>query len=181
MNLQHILTYINGNKNIDGWIYTICKRRDLIGDLKQHCILELSKENIDKLNKLYYNNDLEKYFIQIVRNQYNSVNSSFFKEYVNSGFWSKDFIIYDELSKYEDIVSDKEVIDIDLKNKNMVSLIETILMKAHPLKVDLFRMKYFEGKSYNEIAIYYDINYQVVRNKIRSVRDFVLENIKNKK
>lgn len=181
MGLNDILTYINDNKNVDGWLYTISKRRDLIGDLKQHCLLELSKEDLNKLVRLYKSGDLEKYFIQIVRNQYNSTNSSFFKEYVNSGFWSKDFIVYDDLSQYEDSIFESEVIDIEVKNKELVKLIEVILTRAHPLKVDLFRMKYFEHKSYNEIANYYGINYQVVRNKIRSVREFVLDNIKSKK
>jgi hypothetical protein len=181
MSLNDILTYINSNKNVDGWIYTISKRRDLIGDLKQHCLLELSKEDLPKLVRLYNSGDLEKYFVQLIRNQYNSTSSSFFKEYVNSGFWSKDFVIYDDLSQYEDIIFEREVIDTEVKNKDLVRLIEAILMRADPLKVDLFRMKYFEHKSYNEISNYYGINYQVVRNKIRSVRDFVIDSIKYKK
>lgn len=181
MTMNDILTYINGNKSINNWILSICKRRDMIGDLKQHCLLEISKENLSKLIRLYNNNDLDKYFVQLVRNQYNSKNSRFFKEYVNSGFWLKDFVVYDDLTQYEDTIFEKEVIDTEIKNKELVSRIEAILMRSHPLKIDLFRMKYFEGKSYQEIADYYGINYQVVRNKIRSVRDFVIDNIKNKK
>lgn len=181
MNLNNILIYINNNKNINGWIYTICKRRDLINDLKQHCILELCKEDIDRLNNLYNLGDLEKFFIQIVRNQYNSTNSSFFKEYVNSGFWSKDFIVYDDITKYEANMIEENEIDIELKNKNLVKKINLILLKADPFKVDLFKMKYFDKKSYNYISDYYGISYQVVRNKIRSVRQFVLDNIKSKK
>ena len=107
MTMNDILTYINGNKSINNWILSICKRRDMIGDLKQHCLLEISKENLSKLIRLYNNNDLDKYFVQLVRNQYNSKNSRFFKEYVNSGFWLKDFVVYDDLTQYEDTIFEK--------------------------------------------------------------------------
>jgi DNA-directed RNA polymerase specialized sigma24 family protein len=183
MNLNEILIYINNNKNIDGWLNTICKKRDLVGDLKQHCLLEISKEDLIKLDRLYTSGDLEKYFVQIVRNQYNSVKSSFFKEYINSGFWSKDFIIYDELPKNKYEVLDDNEFDIDLKNKEMLKLINDILTKTNPISRELFIKFYYEGKSYNEIVKFYNINYQPVRNKIRSVRQFILDelNIKSKK
>jgi len=184
MKMNEILLYINNSEYIRGWLKTICKDIDLREDLFQHCLLEISREDINKLYKLYNKKHLDKYFIQIMRFQYKSTSSSFFKEYINNGFWDKDFIKgigFGDLKDNDYIDNEYLEINKDIKNKMLVVLIDNLLLKTDPLKVSLFKMKYYEGKSYNEISEYYGINYQVIRNKIIDVRKFVIDNIKKHK
>ena len=182
MNINEILLYINNNDYIKGWLRTICKDKNLREDLFQHCLLEISRENLDKLNKIYDKGDLEKYFIQVIRFQYKSNSSSFYKEYVCGGFWNKDFInLFDDLSQFQDVYLEFDDNDKEIENNSLIKLIDGILIGSNPINRELFYKKYYEDKTYSEIAEYYGLSYQVTRLRIKSVKDFLIKTIKKYK
>ena len=100
--MNRILMYLNSSEYIKGWLNTICKEKQHREDLFQFCLIQITNENIDKLNDLLYKNDLDKYFITVIKNQYKSDKSYFYKQYVNNGFYKKDFMVLkDDLSRFE--------------------------------------------------------------------------------
>ena len=182
MNITDILLYINNSEYIRGWLRTICKDKSLRDDLFSHCLLQISNEKEERLNSLYIKGDLDKYFIQIMRFQYKSNSSSFYKEYVNMGFWNKDFInLFQNISQFEDSFYEVDEISKEVENNSLIKLIDGILVGSNPINRELFYKKYYEDKSYKEIAEYYGLSYQVVRLRVKSVRDYLIKTIKKYK
>ena len=138
-------------------------RPDLEKDLLQFCIVKLlDKDEAPPLNE----KNIEDYFIGIVRNQIVSNTSEFYKDYRNGGFGMKVKLESDD---YFNLESEDET-DYDWQKDKKLDSIEKALLYCDPLKVDLFKMKYYEERSYLEIAHFYNIKIASVRNKVSAVR-----------
>ena len=179
MNLNKILIYLNDSEYIRGWLKTICKDEQYREDLFQHCLIQIINEELEKINEIYLDNNLDKYFIQIMRNQYNSNKSYFYKEYRNNGFYNKDFIkLGNNITEFKRLYFDYDKDDYETKDDENLNRIKSILDKADIINRELFIKMYFEGMSYKEISNYYGINYQNVRLRILKVKNYIKDMIK---
>ena len=178
--MNKILLYINNSQYIKGWLNSICKEIHYRDDLFQHCLIQITNEELERLNDLYINGNLDKYFIQIMRNQYKSNKSYFYKEYINNGFYNSDFIkLGRNVSDFKTLYFDNNNDNEETKDDENLNKIKQILDKADIINRELFIKMYFEEMSYKEISEYYGIKYQNVRLRILKVKNFIKDTIKN--
>ncbi len=163
---KHIETILNSIK-IKKFINIICNKADLKDDLFQFCILKLLEKDINKLNGILSNTNksVEDYFLGMLVYQIRSNTSEFYKVYRNYGFTKSVFIDVDyifDILEYEET----EYVEDDI----LISKVDSAMLRCDPLKIDLFKMKYYEDKTYKEISEYYNINIDSVINKVKSVK-----------
>ena len=169
---QYVNQIIN-SKKIERTIIYLCmkqQRLDLVKDLFQFCLVEFLEKDI---SKLILTTNIETYFISIVINQINSNTSEFYKEYRNSGFNRNNKtsnIIIDPI--YEDTLDD--IIRDNIREETLLKEINRAILACDPFKIDLFKMKYFDNKTYKEISQFYNISEKRVVNKISSVKKDII-------
>lgn len=188
---QYVIQISNSMK-VRRYLKILCSRQnryDLMEDLFQFCIIKLMEKDIDVLNdKLNTSNKtVEDYFIGILVNQLRDTNSDFYKTYRNYGFPKSilvDFNFVDNLDDPDDMETkiDKNTISIyddvlieDIINKEaddlvLLNRIDRAISTCDPLKVDLFKMFYIDGKTYIEISKYYNIGIHSTISRIKTVR-----------
>jgi hypothetical protein len=134
---------------------------DLKYDLLIHCYEELLYCH----NEFKTDLDLLKWYKSILRNNWKSVTSPFYKIY------RSHFNTYLEYNEDFDVIDNVEE-DIDLENR-----VNNILKKyKNPYDIVLFN-HYKTGKTYNELVDIFNIDYQTIRNRIISVRKYIKENL----
>jgi len=177
-----LIDIIYKSKKIRQFLPKICgSRYQYKDDLMQFCIIKLMEKDIDKLNDklISQKKTLEDYFIGILVNQIRSNDSEFFRVYINGGF-TKSISINDNFDNepYTDSSIDDKI-NKELVDDYKLSKLETILLGCDPINVDLFRMRYYEDKTYREISEYYNISHRSVIWRINSIKKkvkYILQN-----
>jgi len=172
--------YVNiliNSKKIDNFVNKLCRdqgRLDLKEDLFNFCILQLLEKDLARINII----DIEYYFMGIVENQMKSDTSEFYKQYRNSGFTRKFLRMSNEPFEVEYVDTGKNKMDLieeSLETDYLLNRIDRAILSCHPLKIDMFKMKYYEDKTYKEIAEYYNIHISSVKYRISSVKKQVID------
>lgn len=138
-------------------------RYDLIDDLLNFCMMKLIEKDIEVD---------EDYFIGMVVNQMSSNTSEFYRIYRNYGNSNK-FITNEVV---EDIIEDnifnidKRILN-DINDDKKLNDIKKAMLLCDPLKVELFKMKYYDCLSHKEISEFYNIPIRSVIKMVKSVRE----------
>lgn len=180
--MEMIMETIIRSKSLNNYINYHFRNRDinLKNDFKQEFYLVIIEYDIKELENIYIKGDIEKFCMGILNKMIKN-SHPFYNKYIGRGFWDINLIKYvsdiDE-SEYinienEDIMDrlEKEIIE-----DTRIQKIEKLLLHIEPTSSLLFKLKYFKGLSYNDIAKLSGVSYQVVRNKVR----LVVQIIKNR-
>lgn len=147
-------------------------------DIRQYfylLILELPEE---KLQAAYNRCDtcLEAFAGTIIRNQFKSSTSPFYKLYREN----KDTTAAVE-HYYKVIGTDTEIEkEIQLTEQTNVDNVLDFLRAVHPKKTTLFKEYYLKGKTIKQISQKYNIKYRTVHHTIRETEKLIKEHLKYK-
>lgn len=161
------------SKKISDYIRRACmkqNRYDLQEELLYYCISELLEKNpIDF--KSY--SEVERYFIGIVMNQMNSDTSKFYRLYRNNGFTKSVSNVIDICDiDIEEIELDKDkLVQIDKELQVKLDIINKTLLACNPFNVDIFKMRYLDDMSFEDISNYYGIKKDSVKYRVKRVRN----------
>lgn len=193
-----IIEIVMNNKSLNSSISKMVSHH-YVDDFKSHFYLQLLNMDINKLNKAYKQKYLERLCYKVIRNQYFSKSSSFWKLYRNSGFW-KEYKIDDDVTYL-----DKEI-DIDMLEESNLKIIEIveliiddttinrstdniintiiedvkdILRHIHWYDAELFNLYYIQGYNYSQIENKIGIKHQrhIITKSIKKTLDIVKKNI----
>lgn len=144
--------------------------KHLIEDAKQHIILILAENSDKKLKEIEEKNYLNYFIIRIIKNQLLSSSSPFYRTF-------RKQIEYDKIEHLYDDVDDS-VIDEKIENENRLKKINTLLEELHWYDSTLYKLKYFEGKSYNDLVSETKIPRISLWTTITNVHEYIKKNIK---
>ncbi len=175
-----ILEYVNSsdtiNKAMDRFIPSNDRR-----EFKQFIIMELVKMDQDKLFDSYKGGYLDLLVYRVMKNQYVSKNSYWFKQNNTSDVNIDDI---SDIPYCDDDNTDKE--RIEMMTKDILIILNNrkygkngFLKKQY--HETLFNLHFFEGKNYSEIERVTGVNYQSVRNSILGTLEYIKQNINNDK
>lgn len=151
-------------------------KSDLRDDMKSHLIIQLSKMNPDKLNKLYESNELIKYTMRMLYYQLSPRCKNCFYQMYNPLIFKRDDgqqsngINYESQPELE--IRDKAPDVYDKAVKEIMNIVHQL----RPHKYQIFYMSYVEGYSNTEIALKSKVSIQTVAN----YNTYILKEIKNK-
>jgi RNA polymerase sigma factor (sigma-70 family) len=171
--MNQLIMIIINSKKVKKFIKSICHgqlRWDLEEDLLQFCLLQLMEKDIQKLQPIIQQNKIEDYFIGIMINQMNSSSSEFYKMYRNSGFTKGNIVSTSELDMEYDHFNLDEKIKEEAKEDLLLEKIKKAMMTCNPLKVEVFKKKYFEDMTAKEVALFYNIRVDTVNYYVKSVK-----------
>lgn len=169
---KYALQVVN-SKKVKNYIRYVCSKQnryDLIDDLFQYCLIQFLNKDVVEFSIKISGKSVEDYFIGIIMNQMKSNTSGFFQEYRNNGFPKVITTTNDVLEFVQDENSLTDKIIKEVNEDILLKKINDAMLKCDPFKIDLFKMKYYEDKTYKEISEYYNINIDSVINKIKSVK-----------
>ena len=126
-----IVEYVYRSEELDKMINAICEKRSFRDDLKQEFLLILLEEDGDRLKKIFDDGKIWNWCYVILRNQWSSSTSPFYKKYRSEKFYDYEL----------DWIIDS---DIDMKDIEVAERVEQILKSMHWKDQHLFKLYYFE-------------------------------------
>jgi hypothetical protein len=130
MNKEQIINWLWINKNFNQMIVKICPDDRWRDDLRQEFFIILSEKDEVDIKKMYNNNYLVKWSASVLKNQYHSKTSPFYRKYRNTLL--NDFDM-------ESIVGYTEYDSVDL-----IPVVESILdNEIHWFDAHIFKLYYF--------------------------------------
>lgn len=142
-------------------------------DFRSHLYLQILEIPNKKLKEALKKGYFKYYIIRIICNT-NGINSSFWKETRNHGFWEPNMVL--ELdTTYE---TNQEEYDYDKDNEYVIrnAQVDQILKSIHWYHQELFRL-HRQGNTYRQIEKLTGINYQSVRLSILKTIDTIKKNL----
>jgi len=150
---------------------------ELQGDFRSHLYLTLVDYDQDKILKAYREKYLGKLVGRIILNQFKSKTSPFWVIYRNQGFryYQVSFI---EIPKNDIRIEEEDDFDRELWMKEKIKEIDNLLRAREGYHSFLFRLYYFDNKTYQEIEELTGINFQSVRTSVIKTKDWIKNRIK---
>ena len=195
-----IIDYVINDKKINDMISKLVSHYYL-DDFKSHFYLQLLEMDIKKLKKAYIKKYINLLCYRVIRNQYLSKSSSFWKIYRNNGFYKEvrvedNDLTYLSLESNNDsvvgIIEEQELnniekIDLLINELNLnkeSEVIEDIIRQInewlnhrHYYHSELFKMYYFEGMTYKAIEEKTGIYYQTVSYSVKKTLVWIKDKI----
>jgi RNA polymerase sigma factor (sigma-70 family) len=174
-----IIDHVMKSESLNNYINFHFRNKDinLKNDFKQEFYLVLLEYDIKELKNIYNRGGIEKFCMQILKNKLESKSNIWYKVYISNGFWDINFLkTYDEYNEFDSLPIEDDIIIRKEKERledNRIERIENILLHTEPTSSLLFKLKYFKGYSYNQLSEMTGVNYQVIRNKIKSVLEVI--------
>jgi len=182
MNKNKLLEYIFTDNEIHKAIKSIVDTM-YHEDMKTHLIEQLIKIDEDKLLKLYNDKELIYFCIKIIKNQYESSTSTFYKIYRNKGqtklFRTYNFTtsenLLDETEEYIDSPTPKETLN-KLKLLLLNQYEDFLTNQYHKT---LFELYYFKKLKLREIQDKTGIDYRTISRSIRKTKAWLKNELKD--
>lgn len=173
-----IMTYVYKSESLKKY-FSARVDRNYIDDVKSQLYISLLEMKEEKLFKAYDDGYLDALCIRIIKNQYNSDESYFFKEIKNSGFrkTTEKVDSYDE-TDYDEIVDYDDLIQEDIKIEENLIQINKILSSLHWYDKTLFDMFVVDGIKAHKISKMTNINTHSIRYSIRKTFNKIREELK---
>ncbi len=173
MSKNEILTNLYKNKNLDSLIKRICDISYLRDDLKGELLLHLAELQEEKIMQMDADNKLLNYCSVYIKRQIHSSSSPFFYKY------RKLLDINEYKIRYR---SQKE--EKDLTVFNTLEKIDSFLRTQHWYKSYLFKLYYYQNKSYREIETKHQMGdkkicYNSIRNNVMEVKNDLENHLKD--
>lgn len=192
MSKDKIIDELYRNKEIDELINYLTSNNSLKDDLKQELFIILCNMNDEKIIGLYERKEIKYYIIRIIKNQFHSSTSPFYKKYRN--------IINEPDEIFYPVESDDSQNEIDrmIKEQKQIEQIKDIVYNKvdDKVKQELFLMYYkldkydrYDGTSKDETCDKpisslrkierklnrngYTIDHSTISLKINEVKDFI--------
>jgi len=171
---QSILQYVHDSYTINSAFERFIKNSDR-AEFKQHIYLELLSLKGDKLQRAYKEGWLDLLVYRMMKNQYLSNNSPWAKKVRGNNNW-------DEINDDYHQVEDSEVCPVKLKYEISKILDSRTWSKNNFLKRQyhtvLFRMYFWDKKTYKEIEELTGIKSTTVRASVQDTVEYIKKNIK---
>lgn len=128
---NEIVKYVFESPELDKMVKSICNKKSFRDDLKQEFLLILLEEKEDRLKKIYDEGKIWNWSYIILRNQWSSSTSPFYKKYRDNKMFDfeLDWIVDEEKDKKDVIVAER---------------VEEILKGIHWKDAHLFKLYYYE-------------------------------------
>jgi RNA polymerase sigma factor (sigma-70 family) len=165
MILNEALTYYHNSGPIKNMFLKV--KADDRDELKSY-IMEILIDQEIKLIKAYKEGWLDYFVWRLIENQYFSNTSPFRRKILWRSYKTSELDFDIEDHKIED----------HLSNERFFIQIEGILNGQHWYLSSLFKMHFYKGLSYKEIAEQTGINYQTIRRDILKTLDIIKNKIK---
>ncbi len=150
---------------LDKVVISVCKDTRYNEDLKSELIVILLNMNQNKLRKLLFSGEIIFYSIKIIKNQFYTKNSKFWKNYLN--FVSSD----------DDIINNLESINVE-NYHSLLDEIETILdEKVDFFSAFLFRKYYYDWWDYDKDKSKKGLSYRKIENEYTLNKDFKIDHM----
>lgn len=162
---KEIEDYIINNKIINDYFSKV--DTEFKDDFKGYIyllIFELIDNNFTKIKNLYLKDELGKFIIGIITNQLKSNTSSFHKIY------RKTTVIdgYSLLKKQEDEDLERDIIKL-VNYNNLINKLNNL----HPYHATLFKMKWIDGLTINQISQKTKIKYTTIYASLRKTESIL--------
>jgi DNA-directed RNA polymerase specialized sigma24 family protein len=189
-----IMTYVYKSESLKKYFMAKVDKK-YIDELKSELYISLLEMKEEKLFKAYDEGYLDGLCIQIIKNQYNSDNSKFFKDVKNGGFRksfnridSYDTQDYNDDMKYiklfEEFIDNsdlntEQLLLEDLKIEEDLIKIESVLKNLHWYDKTLFDMNVVDGLKMSEISRMTKISQHSILYSITKTKKKIKESLKN--
>lgn len=128
---NEIVKYVFESPELDKMVKSICNIKSFRDDLKQEFLLILLEEKEDRLKKIYNEGKIWNWSYIILRNQWSSSTSPFYKKYRDNKMFDFELdLIVDEKKDRKDVI--------------IAERVEDILKGIHWKDAHLFKLYYYE-------------------------------------
>lgn len=177
-----IMTYVYKSESLYKYIKKNVDNK-YIDDIKSELYISLLEMDETKLFKAYDEGYLDGLCIQIIRNQYNSSTSGFFKDIKNGGFRkSVEICEFDNKNIHTNYVNKLEIDDLlleDIKYQETLNKIELVLNTLHWYDKILFDMNVIDGIRMSDISRMTKISQHSVLYSITKTKNKIKMSLKN--